>query len=225
MTIELNRIFFRETIHGSARSETKIARRRGMRNEYAHVLVSVRPAERGRGAILEWNAGANIPAFFSSSVLRGIDDALQAGITGLEVTDIIVSVETGSHHDVNSSDAVFREMAHKATLQAIEQAGPTILEAMSLVLITVPAKQIEVVELAVARLGGEATPAVKKEDGSKTLAASMPSASVDELIEELLGATRGEGKISSRSNGYRPRLDLQDGSTGPGSPVVQPTSK
>jgi elongation factor G len=225
MTDDLNRIYFRETIQGTGRSETKIARRRGMRNEYAHVLVSVRPAERGRGAILEWNAGASIPASFSSSVLRGIDDALQAGIHGLEVTDIIVSVENGSHHDVNSSEAVFREMAHKAMLQAIEQAGPTILEAMSLVLITVPAKQIEVVELAVARLGGEATPAVKKEDGSKTLAASMPSAMVDELIGELLGATRGGAKVSSRSNGYRPRVEVQDGSAGPGNPVVQPTRK
>jgi elongation factor G len=222
MTDELNRIFFRETIRGPGRSETKIARRRGMRTEYAHVLINVRPAERGRGAILEWNAGANIPAFFSSSVLRGIDDALHAGITGLEVTDIIVSVETGSHHDVNSSEAVFREMAHKATSQAMEQAGVTILEAMSLVLVTVPAKQIEVVELAVARLGGEATPAVKKEDGSKTLAASLPSATVDELIGELLGATRGAAKISSRSNGYRPRLDPHEGSSSPGSPVVQP---
>ena len=222
MTNELNRVFFRETIQGLGRSETKIARRRGMRNEYAHVLVSVRPADRGRGAILEWNAGANIPAFFSSSVLRGIDDALQAGINGLEVTDIVVNVETGSHHDVNSSEAVFREMAHKATLQAMEQAGSMILEAMSLVLITVPAKQVEVVELAIARLGGEATPAVKKEDGSKTLAASLPSATVDELIGELLDATRGGAKISSRSNGYRPRLDPHDGSTGQ---AIQPPPK
>jgi elongation factor G len=222
MTDELNRIFFRETIQGPGRSETKIARRRGMRNEYAHVVISVRPAERGRGAILEWSAGANIPAFFSSSVLRGIDDALQAGIIGLEVTDIIVNVETGSHHDVNSSEAVFREMAHKAILEAIEQAGSTILEAMSLVLITAPAKQIEVVELAIARLGGEATPAVKKEDGSKTLAASIPSSTVDELIGELLGATRGGAKISSRSNGYRPRLDAYDGSA---DKAVQPPPK
>lgn len=222
MTNELNRVFFRETIQGPGRSETKIARRRGMRNEYAHVLVSVRPGDRGRGAILEWNAGANIPAFFSSSVLRGIDDALQAGINGLEVTDIVVNVETGSHHDVNSSEAVFREMTHKATLQAMEQAGSMILEAMSLVLITVPAKQVEAAELAIARLGGEATPAVKKEDGSKTLAASLPSATVDELIGELLDATRGGAKISSRSNGYRPRLDPHDGSTGQ---AIQPPPK
>src|ERR1700722_17659018 len=222
MTNDLNRVFFRETIQRAGSGEAKIARRRGMRNEYAHVRVGVRPTERGRGVILEWNAGVNIPALFYSSVLRGIQGALHAGVAELEVTDITVSVEAGSYRDADSNEEVFREMAYKATLQAIEQAGLTILEAMSLVLITVPAKQVEVAELAIARLGGEATPAVKKEDGSKTLAASLPSATVDELIGELLDATRGGAKISSRSNGYRPRLDPHDGSTGQ---AIQPPPK
>lgn len=227
MTNDANRIFFRETIQKSGRGEAKIARRRGMRNEYAHVKVGVRPAERGRGVILEWTAGANIPAFFSSSVLRGIHDALQMGMTGLEVTDIVINVEAGSYHDVDSNEPVFREMALKATLQAIEHAGSAILEAMSLVMITVPAKQIEVVELAVARLGGEATPAVKKEDGTKTLAANMPSEAVDALIEDLLNATRGGATISSRNNGYRVRLDPEESPVqpSPAPTVVQPKRK
>jgi translation elongation factor EF-G len=219
MTNELNKIFFRETIKGPGRGEAKIARRRGMRNEFAHVRVGVRPTERGRGATLEWNAGVNISAHFYPSVLRGIQEALQAGAAGLEVTDITVCVEAGSYREMDSNEAVFLEAAHEATLQAIEHAGLTILEAMSLVLITVPAKQIEVAELAVARLGGEATPAVKKEDGSKTLAANMPSASVEELIQEMLSATRGSATISSRGNGYRPRLDPQEGAA---RPPVQP---
>jgi elongation factor G len=186
------------------------------------VCISVRPAERGRGVILEWSAGTNIPAFFSSSVLRGIQDTLQAGVAGLEVTDIVVNVESGSYHDVDSNEPVFREMAHKAMVQAIEQAGPILLEAMSLVLITVPAVQVEVAELAVARLGGEATPAVKKEDGTKTLAASVPAAAVDALIEDLLNTTRGSATISSRSNGYRPSAEPQESSA---QPVVQPTHR
>jgi elongation factor G len=212
MTNDANKKFFRETIQGAGRGEAKIARRRGLRNEYAHVRIGVRPAERGRGVILEWSAGANIPAFFSSPVLRGIHDALEAGIAGLGVTDIAVNVEAGSYHDVDSNEPVFREMAHKAVLQAIEQASPILLEAISLVLITVPAAQVEAVELTVARLGGEATPAVKKEDGTKTLAANMPSAAVDALIEDLLNTTRGSATISSRSNGYRPSADPQENS-------------
>jgi elongation factor G len=202
---ELNKIFFRETVQGGSTGEAKIVRQRGPRGEYAHVVVSVRPAERGRGAVLAWNASANIPAHFSAAVLSGVQDALRAGAAGLEVSDVNVVVEDGSYHDVDSNAEAFREAAHAATLQAIRQAGPIILEAMSLVMITLPAHQVEVAELAVGRCGGEATPAVVTENGSKALAANVPTAAVNELFEELLNATGGNLTISSRANGYRPR--------------------
>src|SRR5262249_37856306 len=154
---------------GSSAGEAKIVRQRGPRREYAHVIVSVRPAERGRGPVLAWNAAANIPADFSLAVLRGVQDWLKAGAAGLEVSDVNVSVDDGSYHDVDSNAEAFREAAHEATLTAIQQAGPIVLEAMALVMITLPANQVEVAELAIGRRGGEATPAVLTKDGSKAL--------------------------------------------------------
>lgn len=214
MVSEHIKTFLRETVQGSSVGAAKIMRQRGARREYAHVRVSLRSAERGRGAIVTWEAGTNIPAQFSSAVLRGIQDALRAGAAGLEVTDVNVTVDDGSYHAVDSNDEAFREAAHEATLQAIQQAGPTILEAMSLVLITLPGNQVEVAELAVGRRGGEATPAVLTENGLKALAANVPTVAVNELFEELLSATGGNLKISSRPNGYRPRSDPPDDSSG-----------
>ena len=211
MTREHEKIFLRETIQGSSTGESKFAsQQRGSRNQYAHVVVSVRPAERGRGVVLAWNAGRQIPAHFSSAVLRGVHDGLRAGADGLEVTDINVTVEGGSFHDRDSNEEAFRAAAHEAILQAIQQAIPTVLEAMSLVLITLPANQVEVAELAVGRRGGEATPAVLTENGSKALAANVPTIAVNELFAELLKATGGDLTISSRANGYRPRIDPPD---------------
>jgi elongation factor G len=207
MTRDLNKLFFRETVQGSSTGESRFVRKRGPRNEFAHVRVSVRAAERGRGAILAWNAGTKIPVSFSPAVLRGIQDALAAGASGFEVTDISVTVDSGSFHDLDSNDEAFREAAHEATLQAIQQASPIILEAMSLVLITLPANLVELAELAVGRRGGEATPAVPTENGSKALAANVPASAVNELFEELLRVTGGSLKISSRANGYRPRIE------------------
>jgi elongation factor G len=211
MTSEHEKIFLRETIQGSSTGESKFAsQQRGSRNQYAHVVVSVRPAERGRGVVLAWSAGGQIPAHFSSAVLRGVQDGLRAGADGLEVTDINVTVEGGSFHDRDSNDEAFRAAAHEAILQAIQQAIPTVLEAMSLVLITLPANQVEVAELAVGRRGGEATPAVLTENGSKALAANVPTIAVNELFAELLKATGGDLTISSRTNGYRLRIDPPD---------------
>lgn len=210
MVSEHSKAFLRETVQGSGAGEAKIVRQRGAHSEYAFVRVSIRSAERGRGAIVTWAAGASIPAQFSGAALRGVQDALRAGAAGLEVTDVNVTVDDGSFNDRDSNDEAFREAAHEATLQAIQQAGPTILEAMSLVLITLPANQVEVAELAVGQRGGEATPAVLTEDGSKALAANVPTAAVNELFEELLHATRGKLTISGRPNGYRSRLDAPD---------------
>lgn len=214
MTREQNKIFLRETVQGPGSGEGKIVRQSGARREYAHVRVGIRPAERGRGVVMAWDAGPSIPAHFANSVLVGIQDALTAGAAGLEVTDVNVTVEDGSYHDVDSNEEAFREAAHAAMLQAMQQAGPIVLEAMSLVMITLPASQVEVAELAVGRRGGEATPAVPKENGFKALAANVPSLAVSELIAELLGATGGNMTISSRANGYRQRMDPMEGGAG-----------
>jgi len=214
MTKEQNRIFLRETVQGPGSGEGKIVRQSGARREYAHVRVGIRPAERGRGVVMAWDAGPSVPAHFANSVLVGIQDALTAGAAGLEVTDVNVTVEDGSYHDVDSNEEAFREAAHAAMLQAMQQAGPIVLEAMSLVMITLPANQVEVAELAVGRRGGEATPAVPKENGFKALAANVPSVAVSELIAELLGATGGNMTISSRANGYRQRMDPMEGGAG-----------
>ena len=163
---------------------------------------------------MAWDAGPSVPAHFANSVLVGIQDALTAGAAGLEVTDVNVTVEDGSYHDVDSNEEAFREAAHAAMLQAMQQAGPIVLEAMSLVMITLPASQVEVAELAVGRRGGEATPAVPKENGFKALAANVPSVAVSALIAELLGATGGNMTISSRANGYRQRMDPMEGGAG-----------
>lgn len=207
MNSEFRKIFCREMVQGSSTGEAKFVRQHGVRSEYAHVRVTVRAGQRGRGVILDWNAGANIPAQFSAAVLRGIQDACNVGTAGLGVTDVSISVDDGSYHAVDSNADAFREAAHEATLQAIQQAGPIVLEAMSLVMITLPANQVEVAELAVGRCGGEATPAVLTEKGLKALAANVPTACVNEFFQELLGATGGNLSISSRANGYRPRLD------------------
>ena len=211
MTREHNKIFLRETVQGLASGEGKIVRQRGARPEYAHVRIGIRPAERGRGVVMAWDAGPSVPAHFANSVLVGIQDALRAGAAGLEVTDVNVTVEDGSYHDVNSNEEAFREAAQAATLQAIQQAGPIVLEAMSLVMITLPTNQVEIAELAIGRSGGEATPAVPKENGFKALAANVPAVAVSELIAELLSATGGNMTISSRANGFRPRLEPLEG--------------
>jgi elongation factor G len=206
----LDRSFYRETVRDSGVGDGKVIRQRGGVGVYAHVRVEVRALSPGQGTVLAWNAGLNIPAKFASAVTQGIQDAMNAGVSsGLEVTDVCVSVVDGSYHEGDSTADAFREAAGEAAAEATRQARPIILEALSLVTVTVPPDFAEAVEATVASYGGEArvTPG---ETPARTLSASLPASNVTKLIAELLQISRGHASISIRSAGFQPRPEPPD---------------
>ena len=205
----LDRSFYRETVQDCGVGDGKVIRQRGGLGVYAHVRVGIRALNRGQGTVFAWNAGLNIPAKFAAAVTQGIQDVMNAGVSaGLELTDACASVEDGSYHEGDSTDDAFREAAAKAVTEAIRQAGPVVLEALSLVTITVPTNLGEAVKATVALHGGEAR--VTTETPSRTLEASLPASSVTNLIVDLLQISDGQAHISSRSAGFRLRLEPPD---------------
>lgn len=165
---------------------------------------------RGRGTTIAWNAGLNFPAKFVSAVLQGIQDTLSAGVlAGLEITDVCVSIEDGSYHEVDSTADAFREAAKEATAEAIQQAQPIILQALSLVTVTIPTNFIKAVDAAVTSHGGE-TRTTTSQAQSRILTANVPASNVSNLIVELLRISDGCANISSRSDGFRPRPEPPD---------------
>lgn len=210
MNSGLNRFFFRETIRESGVGEGKVIRQRGGIGVYAHVRVEVRAMNPGEGTAFAWNAGSAIPAKFAPAVIQGIQDALNAGVSaGLEVTDISASVEDGSYHELDSTADAFREAAENAATEAIRQARPIVLEALSAIIVNVPVKFAETVEARLAPHGGRIRP-TPSEISSRSFAASPPASNVSELIAELLQLTDGTARISSRSAGFRPRPEPPD---------------
>jgi elongation factor G len=206
----LTRCFHRETVQDSGVADGKVIRQRGGIGVYAHVRIEVHALNRGQGTMLSWNAGLNFPAKFVSAVLQGIQDVMDAGVlAGLEMTDVYASGEDGSYHEEDSTADAFREGATTAATEAIQQARPIILEALSLVIVTVPLNFIEAIDATVTSHGGKAR-ATTSEAQSRTLAASVPASAVSNLIVELLRISNGCASISSRSNGFRPRQEPPD---------------
>jgi len=204
----LNPRFYRETVQDSGIGDCKVVRQRGVIGVYAHVRVLVHALSRGQGKVFAWNAGPNIPAKFAPTVAQGVEDATNAGVlAGLELTDVHVSIEDGSYHDVDSTADAFREAAEKATSQALRQAQPLILEAVSLMSITVPSEFVDVVQATLASHGGQAT---RSDMPFQAITASLPASHADDLIGELLEITNGHAKISSASAGFRPRPEPPD---------------
>jgi elongation factor G len=210
MRSQFNRFFHRETVQDSGVADGKIIRQRGGIGVYAHVQVEVRSLTRGQGTMLAWNAGLNIPAEFVPAVLQGIQETMDAGVLAeLKLTDICVSVQDGSYHDVDSTADAFREAAKTAVTEAIQQAHPVILEAFSLVTVTVPVNFVEAVGATLTSHGGQVKTS-SSEEQSRTIAASLPASNVSNLIVELLRLSDGCASISSSSDGFRLRPEPPD---------------
>ncbi|MGA8223264.1 MAG: hypothetical protein WB780_16555 [Candidatus Acidiferrales bacterium] len=202
MNNEFNRYYYRETVQDSGVGDEKVIRQRSGSGVYAHVRVQIHAIKRGEGMVFAWNAGMSIPARFIPAVSEGILDAMNAGeLAGLEVTDVHASVENGSYHEEDSTAEAFREAAEKAAREAIHQAQPTILEALSLVTITLPENFIGAAVAMVSANRGQIK-TMTSDTASRTLVAKLPSHKVSDLIVELLRISDGAAKITSRPAGF-----------------------
>jgi elongation factor G len=177
---------------------------------YAHVQVTVRALERGRGIVFAWNAGSNIPVKFATAVLEGIHKAASAGVSEkFELSDIHISVDDGSYHDVDSTLDAFREAAGKAAIEAVRRAGSIVLEAMSLVTILVPLQFVDSIESVVKSHGGQAQ-ITGSETIDRTLEATVPASKVNSMVIEVLEVSDGGASVSIAGAGFRPRPEPPD---------------
>jgi len=206
MTDSLNRTFHRETVLGSGVGDERIARQRGGGGLYAGICVEVRSRNRGEGTSVAWNAGANIPSRFATAVAQGIQDVISAGVlAGCELTDVLVSVEDGSYHEEDSTEAIFREVAQKATMAAVRQARPTVMEAISRCRTVFPIKYAVAVEEILSKKGQVESAQSEKESSSRTVL--VPTSGVGELLEQVLAATNGHARFSAENGGFRPKAE------------------
>jgi elongation factor G len=205
MSGSLNRTFHRETVVGSGIADERVVRQREGTGVYAGIQVEVRPLARGKGTGFAWNAGANIPARFAVAVARGVQDAISAGVlAGLELTDVFVSVEGGSYHEEDSTETAFREVAQKATLAALRQAHPTVLEAISICHATCPKEYASAIEGRFSSEEGQIESA-QSELQISSFVVTFPTSRVEQMVQQILSVTNGQAKISIESGGFRPK--------------------
>jgi elongation factor G len=203
MTGSLNRTFYRETVLGSAISDERVARQDRDSGVYAGIRVSVSPLSRGTGAGFAWNAGANIPPRFVTAVARGVEDVMSTGVlAGLELVDVLVSVEDGSYHEEDSSEAAFREVTRKATMAALRQANPTVLEATSTWRASFPEEYARAIKESVSSEGGKIE-FVQVGQQTSILTGTVPTSRAERLLQEILTLTKGQAAVSVESVGFR----------------------
>jgi elongation factor G len=123
-------IAYRETVTKPATGEGKLIKQSGGRGQYGHVIVNVRPAERGKGLTIENKVvGGTIPKEYIPACKKGIEEAVLNGVVGgYPVIDLEVDIIDGSYHDVDSNELAFKMAAIFAMKDGFKKANSILLE-------------------------------------------------------------------------------------------------
>ncbi|MCC8022112.1 MAG: elongation factor G [Akkermansia sp.] len=139
-TVGKPQIAYRETITAPAHGEGKLIKQSGGRGQYGHVIIDVKPNERGKGLTIENKVvGGAIPKEYMNAVYAGINEAMTTGvIAGYPVVDVHVDVVDGSYHEVDSNENAFKMAAIFAMKDAFKKAKPIMLEPIMAVEVSTP---------------------------------------------------------------------------------------
>jgi elongation factor G len=123
-------VAYKETILSDVKAEGKFIRQSGGRGQYGHVLIEVKPLERGKGfEFVDKIVGGKIPKEYIPATEKGIFQAMQKGvIAGYPVVDLQATLYDGSFHDVDSSEIAFQIAGSMALQSAVKKASPVLLE-------------------------------------------------------------------------------------------------
>ena len=133
-------VAYRETIKKGVESEGKFIQQSGGRGQYGHVIIEMRPTEKGTGiTFVNKIIGGAIPREYISSVEEGIEEAAKNGaLANYPVTDVEVILTDGSYHEVDSSDIAFQMAASMAFKAGLKKAKSVLLEPIMDVEVVVP---------------------------------------------------------------------------------------
>jgi elongation factor G len=131
---------YQETIRKPAKAHGRHKKQTGGRGQFGDCHIEIEPTEPGTGfEFVNAIKGGVIPTGFIPAVEKGVQDAMQAGVVaGYPVKDVRVRLYDGSYHTVDSSEMAFRLAGSLAMKQAMEQAGPVLLEPIMQITVTAP---------------------------------------------------------------------------------------
>ena len=197
MATHLPQVPYKETIRQSVESiHGRYKHQSGGHGQFGDVYLSIKPQARGQGFTFnDTIVGGVVPKQYIPSVENGVREYLNRGPLGYPVVDVAVTLTNGSYHTVDSSDNAFRQAARLAMTEGMHTGGPTLLEPIALVDISVPSLYTANVLKLVSGRRGQILGYEAKADwpGWDVVTGYVPQAEMQTMILELRSLTMGVG--------------------------------
>lgn len=199
--LDTGRILYKETIADTVEGVGHFEPLR----HYAEVHLILEPLPRGSGIVLDSVCSEDqLDRNWQRLILSHLQEKPHLGVlTGSPITDVKISLAAGKAHDKHTEGGDFRQATYRAVRQGLMQAKSLLLEPWYRFEMAVPQEQIGRAISDVRTMNGEFDS--PEEAGElMLLRGSAPVAAMNGYMEELIAYTRGRGRLSLQSDGYKP---------------------
>ncbi|MFH1888209.1 MAG: EF-Tu/IF-2/RF-3 family GTPase, partial [Pseudomonadota bacterium] len=189
-------VVHRETVSGRGEATSVFDRDVAGARQFASVTLAVRSRSRGKGnRFINKAAPEAVPEAMEAIVEKGIAESLEAGvIMGYPVLDVAVELLGGEFRE-SSTELAFRVAASMALKEALQNAGPVLLEPILNVEILVPEAFTGEVIGDLNSRGGKIG-SIEARSGVQAVHAQVPLSKMFGYSTDLRSSTQGRGTFT-----------------------------
>ena len=197
---------YRETITRPAEGHHRHKKQTGGAGQFGEVYLRIEPLARGTGfEFASEVVGGTIPQQFIPAVEKGVRQALDSGaIAGFPLQDIRVAVYDGKTHPVDSKEVAFISAGRRAFIEAVEKAGPIVLEPIVQLQVTVPMDALGAVTGHLSSRRGRMLGSTSLPGQRIQINAEAPLAELQDYANQLKSITGGTGAWAMQLDRYEP---------------------
>ncbi|MGO3251966.1 MAG: elongation factor G [Microbacterium gubbeenense] len=199
-------VAYRETIRRAVeRHDFTHKKQTGGSGQFAKIQFTIEPLEVTPDKTYEFVnsvTGGRIPREYIGSIDAGFQDAMNVGVlAGYPMVGVKATLTDGASHDVDSSEMAFKIAGSMGFKEAIQKAGPVLLEPLMSVEVRTPEEYMgDVIGDLNSRRGQ--VQSMEDAQGVKVVQALVPLSSMFGYIGDLRSKTSGRAVYSMTFNSY-----------------------
>ncbi len=196
-------VAYRETFTKTVEIDYTHKKQTGGAGQFARVEIEFSPGEPGSGFVFENKVvGGSVPREFIPGVEKGLDSARGSGVlAGFPVIDIHATLHDGASHDVDSSVMAFELAARAAFREAMQKAGPRLLEPVMKVEVVTPEEYMgDIIGDLNSRRGSVGS--MDQRGNARVISAMVPLANMFGYINTLRSSSQGRAQYTMHFDRY-----------------------
>ena len=198
------KVAYREQIKKKVEAHGRHKKQTGGSGQFGDVWIRFEPQYEQDDLIFDVAVvGGAVPKNFNPAVEKGLQEAVQKGpLAGYPMVNMKATLYDGSYHPVDSNEMAFKLAAILAFKEAMPNAGPTLLEPIGSLSVTIPDSYMGDVIGDLNKRRGRVMGMTPAGDGNTVVEAEVPMAEMGSYAIDLRAMTQARGSFTLKFERY-----------------------